>query len=92
MTILIATFALVFFRALQQLNVTGGHYIAAGVTSYAIACAEVSVILLAIRLGWWSIPWMGTGGAIGVMLAMSMHARTIGRRRVAAQTHGANND
>ena len=79
MTILAATFALVFCRALQQLNVTGGHYMAAAATSYAIAAAEVSVILLAIQFGWGAIPWMGTGGAIGVTTAMLMHKRTIGR-------------
>ena len=81
MTILIATFALVFFRALQQLNVTGRHYVAAAATSYAIAAAEVSVILMSIRYGWPAIPWMGTGGALGVTLAMAMHIRTIGKPR-----------
>jgi len=81
MIILLATFALVFFRALQQLNVTGGHYIAAAITSYAIGAAEVAVILMAIEYGWIAIPWMGTGGAIGVTTAMLMHRKTIGRSK-----------
>lgn len=79
MIILIATAALVFSRALQQLNVTGGHYLAAGLTSYLIATTEVSVILLAVQYGWQAIPWMGTGGAIGVTAAMLMHKLTIGK-------------
>lgn len=80
MLILAATAALVFSRALQQLNVTGGHYIAAGLTSYLIAATEVAVILMAVQYGWSAIPWMGTGGAIGVISAMAMHANTIGRK------------
>lgn len=80
MIIFIATLLLVFFRALQQLNVTGGHYLAAAITSYAIAAAEVTVILMAVRYGWDAIPWMGTGGAIGVTAAMIMHRHTIGKR------------
>lgn len=77
MIILIATCALVFFRALQQLNVTGLHYTAAAITSYAIACAEIAVILMAIEYGWSAIPWMGTGGAIGVVAAMNFHPRIV---------------
>ena len=81
MSILLATLALVFCRAIQQLNVTGGHYLAAMVTSYMIAAAEVTVLILAVHVyEWRAIPWMGTGGAIGVVLAMIMHQRTIGRR------------
>ena len=81
MIISFATAALVFFRALQQLNVTGGHYFAAALTSFGIAAAEVTVILMAIKYSWIAIPWMGVGGAIGVTLAMSLHRRTIGKRR-----------
>lgn len=80
MVILIAAAALVFARALQQLNVTGGHYLAAAGTSYLIALTEVTVILMAVQTGWSSIPWIGTGGAIGVTSAMLMHKHTIGRK------------
>ena len=81
MMILIATACLVFARAIQQLNVTGGHYTAAAFTSYLIAATEVAVILLAVKYQWNAIPWMGTGGAIGVLAAMSLHKKTIGRRK-----------
>lgn len=75
MTILLATFALVFLRAIQQQNVIHGQYIMAAVTPYAIACAEVASVLLVVHTGWWAIPWVGTGGALGVTSAMWVHRR-----------------
>ena len=73
--ILIATFMLVFTRAIQQQNVIHGHYIAAAITPYVIACAEVASVLLVVQTGWSAIPWVGTGGAIGVVSAMYLHGK-----------------
>lgn len=75
MNILIATFALVFLRAIQQQNVIHGQYVLAAVTPYAIAVAEVASVLLVVQTGWSAIPWVGTGGAIGVTTAMLLHRR-----------------
>jgi hypothetical protein len=75
MAILIATFISVFGRALQQMHVTGGHYLSAALTPYLIAAGDVAVVLLVVDAGWWSIPWAGTGGAIGATAAMWMHRR-----------------
>ena len=72
---LIATFALVFLRGLQQQNVIHGHYWMAAITPYAIACAEVASVLLVVQTGWSAIPWVGTGGALGVTAAMWTHRR-----------------
>ena len=79
MEILLATFIAVFGRAIQQLNVVGGHYLAAALTPYLIATGDVAVILLAVHLGWWSIPWAGTGGAIGAVSAMALYRRIVRR-------------
>jgi hypothetical protein len=70
-----ATFALVFLRAIQQQNVIGGHYVAAALTPYAIAVAEVASVLWVVSIGWTAIPWVGTGGALGVLSAMWLHRR-----------------
>ncbi len=78
MILLLSTMLLVFLRAFQQLNVIHHHMILAGCTSYGIAIAEVAVVLNVIDLGWWSVPWMGTGGAVGVMLAMVFHKQLRG--------------
>jgi glycogen synthase len=75
MTILLATFVAVFGRAIQQLNVVHGHYWSAALTPYLIAAGDVAVVLLVVDAGWWSIPWAGTGGAIGATAAMWMHRR-----------------
>jgi hypothetical protein len=75
MKIMAATFCLVFLRAIQQQNVIGGHYVAAALTPYAIAVAEVASVLWVVALGWQSIPYVGTGGALGVLSAMWLHRR-----------------
>ena len=75
MTILLATFMLVFLRGIQQQNVIHRQYAWAAITPYAIACAEVASVLLVVQTGWSAIPWVGTGGAIGVTLAMFVHEK-----------------
>jgi hypothetical protein len=79
MTIVFATFIVVFGRALQQMHVVNGHYIPAAITPYFIAVGEVLVILLVVDSGWTAIPLVGTGGAIGAVSAMWVH-RKIWRR------------
>lgn len=76
---LAATAALVFLRAFQQQNVIGGHYLAATLTSYGMAAAEIAVVLSVVEHGWDAVAWIGTGGAIGVTLAMATHRRLFRR-------------
>lgn len=75
MTIMATTFAMVFLRAWQQQNVMHGHYLMAIATSYAMAVAEVALFLGIVNTGWPAVPWVGTGGAIGVTSAMLIHRR-----------------
>lgn len=75
MTALFATFCLVFLRAFQQQNVIHRMFWLAGVTSYGMAAAEVGLVLAVVDMGWPSVPWIGTGGAIGVTAAMFVHNR-----------------
>lgn len=77
MIILIATFALVFLRGVQQQNVIHGNYKFAMMTSYLIAVADVMVVLGIVDHGVGSILFMGTGGAIGVVSAMIFHRKFI---------------
>lgn len=79
MKIMAATIMLVFLRAIQQQNVIHGHYAMAAITPYFIAIAEVATVLWVVQIGWAAIPWVGTGGAIGVTLAMIIHRRIFGR-------------
>ena len=73
--ILMATFALVFLRAIQQLNVMHDHKILAAMTSYGIAAFAVIEVVEVIGYGYMSILWMGTGGAMGVTSAMVAHKK-----------------
>lgn len=75
MNMLLATFALVFLRGIQQQNVIHGQYLAAAITPFLIAAAEVASVLLVVQTGWSAIPWVGTGGALGVTAAMWTHRR-----------------
>lgn len=69
------TFMLVFLRAIQQQNVMHGNYMAAALTPFLIACAEVASVLLVVQTGWGSIPMVGAGGSLGVVSAMFVHGR-----------------
>lgn len=73
----LATAALVFLRAFQQLNVMRGHYVAAALTPFAIAAAEVASVLWVVSAGWPAVPWVGAGGAVGVVSAMVVHRKFI---------------
>jgi len=79
MSILLATFIGVFARAIQSQNVIGGHYLAAALTPYLIAAGDVAAVLLVVDAGWWSIPWAGTGGALGAVAAMALHRAVVRR-------------
>ena len=73
--LLVVTALLVFLRAFQSQNVVCGYYWWSVLTSYGMAIGEVAVVLIVVEAGWPSIPWVGTGGAIGVVLAMYIHRK-----------------
>jgi hypothetical protein len=73
MSAALASFALVFLRAVQQLNVIHHRVSWAIATAFAIAFAEVAVVLMVVDRGWPAASWVGLGGAFGVTAAMSLH-------------------
>lgn len=73
--VFLASFGLVFLRGLQQLNVVHGRYLAAALTPFAIAVAEVASVLFVVANGCEAIPFVGAGGACGVTLAMYIFHR-----------------
>ena len=79
MALIAATAILVFLRAIQQQNVIHGHYFMAAITPFGIAAAEVALVLFVVDTGWSSIPYVGTGGAIGVVSGMAVHRRVFNR-------------
>jgi len=70
-----AAFAVVFLRAWQQQNVIHGLYWWAAGTSYWIALADAALVLGVVAKGFPAVPFIGTGGALGVVSAMYLHRR-----------------
>ena len=75
LNIFIATYVLVFMRGIQQQNVIHGNYKLAFFTPYLIACGEVASVLFVVQTGWSAIPYVGTGGAIGIVSSMYLHGK-----------------
>jgi hypothetical protein len=40
-----------------------------------MAIGEVTLVLMVVEIGWTAIPWIGTGGALGVTLSMYVHSK-----------------
>jgi len=72
-----ATAFLVSLRAFQSQNVIHGNYKLAVLTSFGMAVGEITLILNVVNIGWGSAIWVGTGGAIGVCLAMYTHRKYV---------------
>ncbi len=77
MTIFLATAIRIFLLGSQTLHVVGGYYRWAAATSFLIAITDVALVLLVVEGGWWSIPYVGAGGAIGVTGSMWVHRRWV---------------
>lgn len=75
LTAFISSFILVFMKAFQQRNVVANLYVSAFLTSFAVAVGEVGVIVSGLTLGWQAVPYIGGGGAFGVVLAMYIHGK-----------------
>ncbi len=73
LALFLSTFALVFALGLQSLNVNGGHYRAAFLTSFAIGVANLVLFKLAPDASGWEIAAYLTGGPIGIVCAMWAH-------------------
>ena len=76
----LAAFVAVGLRGFQQKNVQGNHYRLVFITSYGIAAGDVLTIGFIAKYGWIMAFATGTGAAIGMVLAMWMHDRYVGRR------------
>ena len=75
-----STFAVVLFLGLQSLNVNGGHYRAAFLTSFGIGACNLVLLKLGPNANTIEMIAFLTGGPFGIVASMWVHARTIGRR------------
>ena len=71
--LLLSTYALVFALGLQSLNVNGGHYRAAFLTSLAIGGSNLVLFKLAPDASGLEIAAYLAGGPLGIVSAMRAH-------------------
>lgn len=74
-----STYALVFALGLQSLNVNGGHYKAAFLTSFIIGGAQMILLKLGPDANATEIIAYLAGGPLGIISSMWVHRRTIGK-------------
>ncbi|MDH5184873.1 MAG: hypothetical protein OEX12_13405 [Gammaproteobacteria bacterium] len=70
LTLLVSTFALVFFLGLQSLVVNGGHRVMAFFNSLAIGTANLALFKLAPEASGIEIAAYLSGGPLGIVSAM----------------------
>lgn len=68
-----STFALVLALGLQSLNVNGGHYRAAFLTSFGIGAANLVLFKLAPDASGIEVAAYLAGGPLGIVCAMRLH-------------------
>lgn len=68
-----STFAVVFFLGLQSLNVNGGHYRAAFLTSFGIGLSNLVLFKLAPDANLVEMAAFITGGPFGIVVSMRVH-------------------
>ena len=76
-----STFVTVFALGLQSLNVNGGHYVAAFLTSFLIGAGNLVIQKIAPHANASEMLAYLAGGPLGIVTSMVVHRRTIGRRR-----------
>lgn len=77
----LSTFATVFALGFQSLNVNGGHYVSAFLTSFVIAAGNFALLkIVPTELTPLQIAIYFTGGPLGIVASMFVHRRTVGRR------------
>lgn len=76
-----STFLTVLALGLQSLNVNGGHYRAAFVTSFAIGAGNLVILKIAPNASPSEMAAYLSGGPLGIISSMKIHYRLIGRRK-----------
>ena len=79
-----ATFALVLFLGLQSLNVNGGNKLLAGLTSFGIGAANITILkIMPGPTDMLEVAAYLVGGPAGILTSMAIHpwmVRNFGRK------------
>lgn len=74
-----SAFLSVFALGFQSLNVNGGHYLAAGLTSFVIGVGHIALYRLVPEADMSELLAYLLGGPIGITSSMWVHKRTVGK-------------
>ena len=80
LTLFLSAFATVFLLGIQQKNVHGEHYLAAIITSIGIGTAQIFLWRLVPDADAGQIAATMCGGPLGIVSAMYLHPRIIGKK------------
>ena len=75
LALFVSTFGLVFCLGTQSLNVNGGHYVAAFITSFAIGAGNLVVLKLAPSATPTEMAAYLIGGSFGIVASMIAHRK-----------------
>ena len=75
LALFVSTFGLVFCLGTQSLNVNGGHYVAAFITSFAIGARNLVVLKLAPSATPTEMAAYLIGGPFGIVASMIAHRK-----------------
>ncbi len=70
-----STFILVFLLGFQSLNVNGGHYWAAFLSSFGISFSQLVLYKMVPDANWTEIVAYMSGGPFGIVFSMYAHRR-----------------
>ena len=76
-----SAFVSVFALGFQSLNVNGGHYIAAVITSFAIGAGHIALYRYMPDATLVQMAAFILGGPFGIVSSMWVHRRTVGKKR-----------
>jgi len=85
LALFLSTFIAVFSLGLQSLNVNQGHYWAAAGTSLLISSGHILLYRYMPEAAAGQVLAYYAGGISGITSSMWVHARTLGRRKLADQ-------
>ena len=83
LAIFASTFVAVFALGFQSQNVNQGHYLAAALTSIVISAGHVALYRFMPDASPLQLLAYFAGGICGILAAMYVHRRTLGRKRQA---------
>lgn len=76
----LSAFVSVFALGFQSLNVNGGHYLAAGLTSLVIGLGHLALYKMMPNADLSQMGAYLAGGPLGITASMWAHKRTVGRK------------